>query len=191
MPKPIVMMLIKGILLVSAGSSLAADTQPATAATTQPARERTFTNKKHKVRFKAPGDMEFEKVEVKGIIAQYRSKPLAAGGEAPLELIQMMVIEDGKPLRDVDLKDVIGGMKEKVERGGGKEIHSEATKLGGAPAHDFTWSREISGNQVEMKQIVTIRDGRAYVLSFIAEAGKLEPFLKRAQVARDSFEWLK
>lgn len=172
------------LALLSPHSSAEPATKPAAA------KERTFTNKKHKVRFKVPGTMAFERPDVTGMIAQYRPKPAEGGEEVPFEFVQMMVLEEGKPIPGERLKDIIGRMQERVEKDGGKVDKSEPTALGGADAHGLRWSGDLNGKPAELKQVVCIRGGKAYVLTFIAEQGKLDDFVKRAHVAVDSFEWL-
>jgi hypothetical protein len=170
------------VLLIAAGSRGAP-------ATTQAA-ERTFTSTKYKVRFQIPGSMEYYKPDVKGMVAQYRATSAGGDERAPLELIQLMVVDNGRELHENDLDTVVAGMRQNAEKAGGKVIAVEASKLGGSAARDFTYTRDLGEKVVALKQTVAIHDSKAYVLGFVAEQGKLDDFLKRAQVARDSFEWL-
>ena len=57
-------------------------------------------------------------------------------------------------------------------------------------AQEIDWVGPMAGQDQEAKQVVCVRDGKAYVLTFVATSGRLANFLKRANLARESFEWL-
>jgi hypothetical protein len=174
------------MLVAGWGGATARAASPASApATTQDTKTRTFTNKKHGIRFKVPASMEYQNPGVPGVVALYQTKRSRQAD--PEEQVQMLVIESGTTV----LSDVIDGMKKKVVERGGKVLGDEATKLGGVPAHSVTSSMKVADQQREMKQIVTIRDRKAYVLSFIAQDGKLDEMTERLAGVIESFEWLK
>jgi hypothetical protein len=81
-------------------------------------------------------------------------------------------------------------MRKKIETTGRKVTGTAPTTLGGTAAQEIDWVGPMSGHDQEAKQVVCVRDGKAYVLSFIAAPGQLADFLKRVHVARESFQWL-
>ncbi|MGB7160241.1 MAG: hypothetical protein WBD40_19395 [Tepidisphaeraceae bacterium] len=161
--------------------------EPASAPATRGAlKDRTFTNKKHKVRFKVPGTMEYLKADVPGAIALYRAKAAREGEEPTLELIQMLVIENSTSRAEV----IVEEMQATIEKSGGKVVKSQPATLGGAAAHEITWAGQMNGVDAETKQVICVRDEKSYVLSFVAAPGNLDNFVKRARIALDSYEWL-
>jgi hypothetical protein len=159
--------------------------EPASQPATRAARERTFTNKKHKVRFKVPGTMEYLKADVPGVIALYRTKPPREGEQPPLEQVQMMVVETNDTT-----EAIVQAMRKKIETTGGKISGTAPTTLGGTAAQEIDWVGVMAGNDTESKQVVCVREGKAFVMTFVAAPGRLGDFMKHAHVARESFEWL-
>jgi hypothetical protein len=69
-------------------------------------------------------------------------------------------------------------------------IHSGATRNSTGELHQLEYTAEISGLPVHCKQVVRLRGGKAYWLTFMAHADAWEEMLYIADAVMDSFKWV-
>jgi hypothetical protein len=129
--------------------------------------------------------MEFLKEDVPNVIALYRTKAAREGERPPLEQVQLMVLETTDTT-----EAVVRELRKKIEAKGGKVSGTAPTTLGGTASQEIDWVGNVAGNDAELKQVVCVREGKGFVLTFVAARGQLGDFMKRASLARESFEWL-
>jgi hypothetical protein len=67
---------------------------------------------------------------------------------------------------------------------------STQTVLAGIPAYKIVYSQTLQQIPLQVMQVWTIKDNKAYVLTFIAEAAKYSTFLPTVQKMIDSFEFI-
>ncbi len=72
----------------------------------------------------------------------------------------------------------------------GTMITSSATRDITGEMHQFEYTGELSGRAMHWKQVVRIREGKAYLLTFTAEEGSWDEMLFLAEAIMGSFKWL-
>jgi hypothetical protein len=69
-------------------------------------------------------------------------------------------------------------------------IHSGATRNSTGELHQLEYTAEVSGLPVHCKQVVRLRGGKAYWLTFMAHADAWDEMLYIADAVMDSFKWV-
>jgi hypothetical protein len=69
-----------------------------------------------------------------------------------------------------------------------KQIEATNTTLAGLPAYKIIYTATVDGDQLKLVQIVTAKDGKAYVITYKGAPTNYETHLSAAQKMIDSFQ---
>ena len=148
----------------------------------------TYENPTHGIKINYPGDWD---------VIEDLPAPLVVGFISPLEnslddIFDNVLISVGDLLSPMSLDDVTDLFIARNEKNvdNFKIIESNATTLGGVPAHKivFTGKPKDSPVDLEMMQVLTVIEKRFYMIQFFAEQGKYSDYLPTIQLMIDSFE---
>jgi hypothetical protein len=62
------------------------------------------------------------------------------------------------------------------------------TTLAGLPAYKIVYTATVDGDQLKVLQTVTVKDGKAYVITYKGAPGNYNTYLSAAQQMIDSFQ---
>jgi hypothetical protein len=69
-----------------------------------------------------------------------------------------------------------------------KPIETTDTTLSGLPAHKIVFTATVDGDQLKVLQTWTVKDGKAYVITYKAAPSNYGTYLSEAQQMIDSFQ---
>jgi hypothetical protein len=69
-----------------------------------------------------------------------------------------------------------------------KQIEATNTTLAGLPAYKIVYTATVDGDQLKVLQTVTVKDGKAYVITYKAAPNNYDTYLSAAQKMIDSFQ---
>ncbi len=109
-------------------------------------------------------------------------------GDVFQENVSLMVEET----KSEDLNAYVGTTEQWItkELPKGVLIHSGATRNSTGELHQLEYTGDVSGQPVHCKQVVRLRGGKAYWLTFMAHADAWDEMLYIADAVMDSFNWL-
>ncbi len=108
-------------------------------------------------------------------------------GDVFQENVSLMVEES----KQEDLNAYVGTTEQWItkELPQGVLIHSGATRNSTGELHQLEYTGDVSGQPVHCKQVVRLRGGKAYWLTFMAHADAWDEMLYIADAVMDSFKW--
>ncbi len=65
----------------------------------------------------------------------------------------------------------------------------EQTELAGSPAQQFEYEGNFMGNDGELRQLMTLHGGQAFVVTFVSPAGEFEADSEDFESVTDSWQW--
>jgi eukaryotic-like serine/threonine-protein kinase len=68
------------------------------------------------------------------------------------------------------------------------QIEATNTTLAGLPAYKIVYTATVDGDQLKVLQTVTVKDGKAYVITYKGAPGNYNTYLSAAQQMIDSFQ---
>jgi hypothetical protein len=69
-----------------------------------------------------------------------------------------------------------------------KQIEATNTTLAGLPAYKIVYTATIDGNQLKVLQTWTVKDGKAYIITYKGAPANYDTYLSAAQKMIDSFQ---